>query len=157
MSFEKCIEYVFHDEGGLNLSAGEPGGGSNMGVSLTVLREFRKNQDLTLDDLSKLTPEEAGQIYRKIYWVPDLPEGIDYAIFDIAINSGLSVAKRIWSIWSAASTGLGLSPQTSIRAICDMRLNYMRTRDTWEKNGKGWTARVNRVIARAEGMIDASV
>ena len=45
-------------------------------------------------DVKALTKAEAGQIYRKNYWDvikgDQLPPGVDYAVFDFAVNSGFS-------------------------------------------------------------------
>lgn len=46
----------------------------------------------TLEDLKALTTAQAGIVYRRNYWDAvvggELPDGVDYALFDFAVNSG---------------------------------------------------------------------
>lgn len=98
--FDAAIEEVLRAEGGLLIDPGEGSGGANMGVSLTVLREHRKNPKLTLEDLKNLTVDEAKEIYKEKYWDKlglDQVQGKLSAILilDQAVNRGLGGVKDL--------------------------------------------------------------
>jgi lysozyme family protein len=121
-------------------------------------------------DVKALTEDEAGDIYRARYWSAvhgdDLPAGVDYAVFDFAVNSG--PARAIMSLQRALGVAddgkLGpltlaalqhANPRKVVNAICDDRLAMMKRLSTWSVFGKGWGRRVADVRVAALSMTDA--
>ena len=47
---------------------------------------------MSIDEMKALTVEDVKPLYKKNYWDrvrgDDLPAGVDYAVFDVAVNSG---------------------------------------------------------------------
>src|SRR5690606_40800811 len=61
------------------------------GVTLATFRaHYGKSK--TVDDLKKITGTQLQKIYKSGYWDKvrgdELPSGVDYAVFDYAVNSG---------------------------------------------------------------------
>ena len=166
--FEACIKYVFASEGGFVNHPKDPGGATNMGVTRATLAAWRK-RPVTVDEVKRLTRAEAERIYKAQYWDTirgdDLPPGVDYAVFDISVNSGpgraarfLQQALRIEAdgvvgaktiAAAAAVSDVGLA-----RDVCARRLAWMRTLKTWRTFGKGWGSRVAEVQRVAVAMAE---
>lgn len=138
--FDRVMEWVFEDEGGVTVSDDEPGGISVYGVSRTAWIEY-SGKPATISEMKSLTKDQAKKFYREAFWnkfATDKPAGLRYAAFDWALNSGIALAAKF------------TSQNQTIDALCDARLAYLRTLLTWPKYGKGWTNRVERVRKRAK-------
>ncbi len=150
-------------EGGFVNNPRDPGGPTNMGITIATFRSFIK-RDGTVADLKAMTFEQAAVVYRAHYWDKvrgdDLPHGVDYAVFDFAVNSGPSRAskflQKIVGVEQDGEIGpitLGATkskdPATVSAALCDNRLAWMRTLRTWSTFKNGWTRRVKEVRAHS--------
>ena len=138
--FDKVMEWVFEDEGGVTISSDEPGGISTWGVSRTAYSEYLK-RPVSLDEMKALTKDEARKFYRDKFWgvvATDKPAGLRYATFDFAINSGIARANEY------------ADQHPTIDALCDARLAYLATLPTAKKYLKGWTNRITRVRQRSK-------
>lgn len=152
-NFDRVMEFVFDDEGGLNIHPDEPDGASNMGISLQTLRRA-KGSGATLEHLKMLTPSDAKQIYRQLYWdaikADELPSGLSYAAFDFAVNSGTSVVDQIGLDDFLTKALKEPSVPEQIDKLSELRIQYMkRNPEKWERYHRGWTNRVDRVENRA--------
>lgn len=90
-SFKNALKLVLVHEGGWADHPRDPGGATMKGVTLVVYqRHFGENKNK--DDLRNITDAELEKIYRSGYWekchCDDLPVGVDYIVFDAAVNSG---------------------------------------------------------------------
>jgi lysozyme family protein len=110
----------------------------------------------------------AKAIYRKRYWdaqrCDDLPAGIDYAVFDYGVNSGIGrsgkVLRRVLGMPDEAGTitdavvaaARAADAAAVITAICNERLRFLKSLKTWDVFGKGWGRRVAEVEAAALAM-----
>lgn len=165
-NFKSALEHVLVHEGGWADHPKDPGGATMKGVTLVTYRRHF-GQDKSKDDLRNITDEQLGQIYRSGYWdkcrCDDLPSGVDYAVFDAAVNSGPGRSAK----WLQAAVGAtqdgGIGPNTLskvgehdpiqvINAMCDRRLSFLRSLSTWSTFGKGWGRRVEGVRATALAM-----
>jgi lysozyme family protein len=115
--------------------------------------------------------DEAKAIYRRHYWdalrCDELPAGVDYAVFDYGVNSGVGrAAKVLQRVCGVKDDGV-LGPLTMaavirqesnalIRAICDERLRFLRSLKSWRVFGRGWSRRVDEVRAAALAMATAA-
>jgi lysozyme family protein len=93
--FEQCLAEVLKQEGGYPDDKRDPGGATNLGVTLHTLAAWRKVEPWTAlgkEAVKALGEDEAAGIYRSLYWqrcnCDALPVGIDLALFDYAVNSG---------------------------------------------------------------------
>lgn len=73
-NFDKAVEVVFDNEGGLSDHPADPGGITNYGITLNVLREdgpfgdIDGDGDIDADDIRQLTIEQAREIYNRQWW-----------------------------------------------------------------------------------------
>lgn len=172
-NFQRALKLVLKHEGGWAYNPKDPGGATMKGVTLANFRKFVK-PNATKADLRNITEEQLATVYRRHFWDEIggavLPDGIDHAAFDYAVNSGPSrPAKALQKIVGVNQDGK-IGPETLkairahdpsglIRALCDQRLAFMKRakgsagalkgKPLWPTFGKGWSARVARVRAEA--------
>lgn len=144
-NFDECLALVLRHEGGYVDHPRDPGGATNKGITLATLAAYR-GQPVTKADVKALGLDEVAAIYRRNYWAriggDALPSGLDYALFDLAVNSGVGKATR----YRDATTG---APADRIRAVCTRRLAFLKALPTWKTFGKGWQRRVEEVQRHA--------
>ena len=165
-NWDTCFAMVLKHEGGFVNHPKDPGGMTNLGVTRTNW-ELYLDRDVTEADMRALTPEMVKPFYKKNYWDrirgDELPSGVDYAAYDLAVNSGTGrAAKYLQRIAGVTEDGV-IGPQ-SLKAIqkcdaedvvdeiCNMRMTFLKNLGTFETFGKGWTVRVNDVKAKATEM-----
>lgn len=162
-NFDRALSAVLRHEGGWADHPKDPGGPTNQGITLATFRKWVK-RDGTAEDLKKITREQVAHIYRKHYWNAvkgdELPGGIDYAVFDFAVNSGpVTAAKHLQRVLGVKVDGiigpitLAVSRKANaasvITTLCENRMAFLRSLKTWGTFGKGWTNRVAGVRALA--------
>jgi lysozyme family protein len=150
-------------EGGWSDDPRDRGGCTNLGVTLPTLSAWRR-RECTPDDLRKLTTDEACALYSARYWGAvqgdKLPPGLDLAVADMAVNSGVrQAAKTLQRVLGAKSDG-HVGPVTLeaarrpglpalVKAFGEARLAFLQRLPAWPTWGKGWTNRVAAVQAEA--------
>ena len=158
-NFEKALAAVLVHEGGFSNLKSDPGGMTNLGCTKAVWEEHC-GHPVDEKTMRGLTPADVGPLYRQKYWNKvcgdDLPAGVDYVVFDAAINSGPGRAAK----WLQACVGVepdgGIGPKTlaAVRAFSakqlvedytKRRLSFLMDLPTWDTFGRGWTRRVNEV------------
>lgn len=172
-NFDRCLAAVLSEEGGFANNAKDPGGATNMGVTLATFQRFIKPKG-TIEDLKALTKDQAGVVFRRQYWDAvlgaKLPDGVDLAVFDFAINSGPDRAIRTLQGLTGATVDGKIGPATLaavekadraqlINDICDERLSFLKRAKNpksgkllWPDFGKGWSSRVLRIRRLALGL-----
>ena len=169
-NFDKALALVLKHEGGYVDHPKDPGGATNKGITIATFRRY-VNPKGTKDDLRRLTTAQAGVVYRKQYWDKvrgdDLPDGVDYAVFDFAVNSGPSrAAKYLQDVLGVAQDGK-IGPATLraanafrasqiIEELCGDRLAFLKRLGTWKTFGRGWSTRVAGVHSEALAMAKQS-
>ncbi|TIO15659.1 MAG: hypothetical protein E5X86_19930 [Mesorhizobium sp.] len=169
-NFDRALSLVLKHEGGYVNHPRDPGGATNKGITIATFRRY-VNAKGTPEDLKRITTAQAGIVYRRQYWDAirgdELPDGVDYAVFDFAVNSGPSrAAKYLQAILGTVQDGR-IGPATIaaskakpagvvIDALCDARLSFLKRLKTWGTFGKGWSARVSSVRFQALVMIKAN-
>ena len=167
-NWDDCFAMVIKSEGGFVNHPKDPGGMTNLGVTRSAWEAFI-NRKVTEDEMRALTPEAVKPFYKALYWDrlkgDVLPDGVDYAAYDFAVNSGPHrAAQYLQEIAGVAVDGM-IGPKSleaikscdakeTADAICDMRLDFLKRLATFETFGKGWTDRVGRVKAKAISMAD---
>ncbi|KGM38762.1 hypothetical protein JY97_14820 [Alkalispirochaeta odontotermitis] len=170
-NFAAALEYVLKHEGGYVNHPKDPGGATNMGVTIGTAKrlgiDVDGDGDTDIVDIQKLTKKDAAKVYRAQYWNKvkgdSLPSGVDYAVFDFAVNSGVSrAAKFLQHVVGAKPDGrigpktlalvAAYDPNKLITRLCNDRLEWLRRLKTFKTFGKGWTRRVNGVLVEAQAM-----
>jgi lysozyme family protein len=162
-NFKRALTLVLKHEGGFVNHPKDPGGATNKGVTIATFRRYVKKNG-SVADLKAITDAQLAQVYRKHYWDAvkgdDLPDGVDYAVFDFAVNSGPSRAARYLQGGMGVVIDGQIGPAT-IRAaqkyssseivnrLCDDRMEFLKNLSTWRTFGKGWTRRVDGVRKEA--------
>ena len=160
-NFPKALAAVLVHEGGFVNNPKDPGGMTNLGCTKAVWEEHC-GHPVDEKAMRALTPADVGPLYKRKYWDKvqgdELPSGVDYVVFDAAINSGAGRAAK----WLQACVGVepdgGIGPKTlaAVRAFdakqliedySKRRLSFMMDLPTWPTFGKGWSRRVSEVEA----------
>ncbi len=84
-------------EGGYVNNPDDPGGATNLGITIKTLRSWRASDAVTKEDVKALTVKEATSIYFIRYWMPLGLDSMTHqslagALFDASVNSGPSQA-----------------------------------------------------------------
>lgn len=137
-TYDEALQQVFVDEGGYSNDRGDPGGPTKYGITIHDARSYWKH-DATAHDVANMPKPVAEDIYKKHYAEPihygDLPAGVDYAVLDYGINSGIHRALRVYNTYKKHT------PVDVINDIYDERLHFLRSLHTWSLFGKGWKRR----------------
>jgi lysozyme family protein len=167
-TFLLALPRVLKHEGGFVDHPSDPGGATNKGVTIGTLKrlgiDVDSDGDVDVVDLMALRLEHLELIYRIFYWdavrADLLPSGLDYAVFDFAVNSGPArAAEHLQRIVGVTADG-DIGPMTLaavarhdaatlVEALCNSRLRFLKGRKIWATFGKGWTRRVEEVRAQA--------
>ena len=165
-NWENAFAAVLKHEGGYVNHPKDPGGRTNLGVTQRAWEEY-VDRDVTEAEMRALTPEIVKPFYKTKYWDKirgdELPSGVDYAAYDLAVNSGVGrAAKYLQKIAGVPADGiigpksmeaiLSCNPEETVDALCDMRLDFLQRLPTWDTFGKGWGRRVEEVKAKASAM-----
>ncbi|MFA5897870.1 MAG: glycoside hydrolase family 108 protein [Hyphomicrobium sp.] len=165
--FERALREVLKHEGGYVNHPKDPGGATNKGITQRVYDDYRKSIAASTRSVKFLTEGEIGYIYRAKYWNlikgDTLPPGLNYVVFDGAVNSGCAqsakwLQRALRPHYAGAVDGL-IGPGTLqalreypdldklIVDICAQRLAFMKSLRGWPTFGKGWSRRVSAVSA----------
>ena len=163
-NFDECLKMLLHHEGGYINHPSDPGGETNLGVTKKVYQEWGGTKDM-----KDLTVEDVAPIYKKEYWdrckCDDLESGVDWAVFDWAVNSGTGrAAKAIQKICGAAQDG-AIGPKTLaligkqntqyvVEEFGKIRQDFYESLKTFDTFGKGWTRRNKETTEKALEMIE---
>jgi lysozyme family protein len=162
-NFPEALRLVLLHEGGYVNHPRDPGGATNFGVTQRVYDAHRRRKALPLQSVKSITQADVAAIYREMYWdrvrADDLPKGLDYAVFDFAVNSGpgraIPAMQRAIGAKPDGAIGpvtLELSrkdPPLSIRRLCADRMSFLRRLSHFDVFGRGWTRRVRDVERKA--------
>jgi lysozyme family protein len=157
-SYNAALTRLLRDEGGYTDHPSDPGGPTNFGITLADARRYWKG-NATADDVRALPQSVARKIYREHYWnalrCDELPAGVDYAVFDYGVNSGIGragkVLRRVLTLsdrTSAVSDDVIAAARAAaardvVTGICTERLAFLKSLKTFPVFGRGWTARVS--------------
>jgi lysozyme family protein len=169
-SYDAALARLLAHEGGYTNHPADPGGPTNFGITIVDYRKYVK-PDATAADVRGMKLDEAKAIYRAKYWDAQrcdaLPAGVDYAVFDYGVNSGIGrsgkVLRRVLRLPDGTSVvndaviaaAGAVDAKVLIAAICDERLRFLQSLKTWPVFGAGWGRRVAEVRAAALAMATA--
>jgi len=162
-NWDAALAAVLHHEGGFVNHKDDPGGMTNLGCTKTTWEKWC-GHPVDEADMRALTPADVAPLYKDKYWdkvkADELPAGVDYVVFDTAINSGPGRAAKLLQEAIGTTPDGAIGPLT-LRAVAampaadvintfqDRRLAYLQTLPTWSTFGRGWGRRVEegRVLA----------
>lgn len=165
-TYETALRRVLAHEGGYSNHPSDHGGPTNFGITIADYRKYAKPH-ATAADVKAMRLDDAKAIYRAHYWdalgCDELPAGLDYAMFDYGVNSGIGRAGRVLRRLAGASgdgpldAALLVAVRKSnardlIMRLCDERLSFLKRLKTWPVFGAGWGRRVAEVRATALAM-----
>ncbi len=166
-TLDDCLLFTLREEGGFVNDPRDPGGATNMGVTLATLRVWRDDPHLGVTDVRALTRDMVTSIYGADYWnklrCDALPSGLDLMVFDFAVTSGtLRSAKMLQGVLGLVGSAVdgSIGPDTLHRAqtctcadvvprLGDLHAAYYRGLSTFHVFGAGWLARTARRKATA--------
>ena len=170
-NYGAALTRLLQHEGGYTNHPDDPGGPTNFGITIADYRRYAK-ADATAADVRAMSVDEAKAIYRKRYWdaqrCDELPAGVDYAIFDYGVNSGVGrsgkVLRRMLKLADDSTrvtdqvivAARAADARALVAAICDERLRFLKSLRTWPVFGAGWGRRVAEVKTVALSMTQAS-
>lgn len=174
-NWDKSFDLVIKSEGGFTNDERDPGnklpdgrkGCTMLGCTQANWERFI-NKQVTQDDMKKLTPSDVKPLYKANYWDAvkgdELPSGVDYAVFDFAINSGPGQSRKTLqrALRVIPDGVLGQNTLKAIQAADGTRLledfSIEKTRfyqglAAFDTYGKGWLKRVAEVKEIATKML----
>ena len=90
-NWKRSFELMLKSEGGWSNHSADPGGMTNLGVTKRVWEQW-VGRESNEKEMRSLTPAMVEPLYKCKYWdackCDDLPEGLDYLVFDFAVNAG---------------------------------------------------------------------
>ena len=175
--FSAALANVLVHEGGYSNHPKDPGGATKWGVTQRVYDNYRKSLGKKPQQVKNINAAERDAIYRNLHWAPikgdQLPAGVDYALFDGSVNSGVSqsvkwVQRALGSAYSGSIDGImgALTVKAIIdfpdhdlliAKILDRRLAFLKALKTWNTFGKGWGNRVVQVKKIGQAWATGSV
>jgi lysozyme family protein len=162
-NFERALAAILREEGGYADHPADPGGATMMGITHATLADWR-GAAVTKADVRNLSRAEASAIYRARYWDAvrgdQLPEGLDLALFDLAVNSGPTRAIRLLQRSLGLKEDGRIGPATfraiaggvirhQVAALMAERRRFLEGLSTWPVFGRGWGKRLKRIEAEA--------
>lgn len=178
-SFKAAMTAVLKYEGGKVDDPRDPGGRTNQGVTQKVFNAYLASKKKPMRDVYSMTATERDDIYRARYWNlvsgDKLPPGVDFVVFDGAVNSGVAQSVK-WLQRSLIDFGnysgkvdgvMGIMTLNAVAKhpdhdqlvalICARRMAFLKSLRTWKTYGRGWSIRVSHVEAMGQAMAMGSV
>jgi len=170
-TFDTCLAFTLREEGGYVDNPVDPGGATNMGITLATYRQWSDNPDLGPTQVQAMTERTAKAIYRSLYWNPlradALPAGVDLSVFDMGVNAGIwgsaKILQRTLGFTGEEVDGcigpetLGavakFDPRTLVNDLAERQAAYYRSLFDFSTFGTAWLNRTEARRRAALGMI----
>ena len=166
-NWKQAFDLMLKSEGGYVHHPSDPGGRTNLGVTQTTWENWvGRGSDEA--EMRGLTPEKVEPMYKKKYWDAvrgdELPMGLDYLMFDFAVNAGAGRAIKTLQTAVGVTPDGGFGPMTmaAVQAVDPNELierfsqakeDFYRSLTTFATFGKGWLNRVADVKVKATSML----
>jgi lysozyme family protein len=167
-NYQASLNHVLQSEGGWSDNPADSGGATMKGITLSTYQKWKGNPHISKDDLKAISDQDVYDLYKQNYWDnikgDDLPSGVDYAVFDAAVNMGVGRASKL--IQTAAGVPAdGVIGNGTVEAIKNANPTELMDKFSTEKEdfykslptfgtfGKGWLNRVAQVKTTSESMM----
>jgi len=166
-NWKRSFELMLKSEGGYISHPQDPGGRTNLGVTQRVWEQW-VGRESNEKEMRSLTPAMVEPLYKRKYWdvcrCDDLPEGLDYLVFDFAVNAGPGRSIKILQTAVGTTPDGVIGPKTlaAVRAIDPHELiekfsvaktEFYESLPTFPTFGRGWLNRVADVKVKASNML----
>jgi len=174
-NWDKSFNMVIAHEGGFTNDERDPGNklpdgrkGSTMLGCTQANWEKYIGHEVTQDDMKALKKEDVKPLYKRDYWDAvrgdDLPAGVDYAVFDFAINAGPAAARKMIQKALGVTADGAIGPATMkaiqeadgkdlLNKFSHSKEAFYKSLPTFQTYGKGWLKRVADVQTSASTML----
>lgn len=168
-NYPEALRLVLTHEGGFVDHPKDPGGATNKGITQAVYSAYRRSIGSSELSVRYIKDEEMQAIYRLQYadriMFDELPIGVDYAVFDFAVNSGVARAVKYLQRVVGADTDGIMGRKTLaavldyhdhielVKLLCEGRRMFVRRLKTYSTFGRGWERRIDAVDVTARAMI----
>jgi lysozyme family protein len=170
--FSECLAFTLRAEGGYVDNPDDPGGATNMGITLATYRTWSDDPSAGVSQIRDLTMRTAGAIYRTLYWNPlrgdALPAGVDLSVFDFGVNAGVWRSGRVLQLalgFSSDTVDGCVGPETLaaadkaavqelIESLASRQAMYYRSLKDYSFFGQGWLKRTETRRDAALAMLD---
>jgi lysozyme family protein len=166
-NWNNSFNLMLKSEGGFVNHPSDPGGMTNLGVTKATWENWvgRESDEA---EMRGLTPEKVEPLYKKKYFDAvrgdELPMGLDYLMFDFAVNAGAGRAIKTLQTAVGVTPDGGFGPMTmaAVQAVDPVDLierfsqtkeDFYRSLTTFATFGKGWLNRVADVKVKASAML----
>jgi len=166
-NWPQSFRLMLASEGGFSNHPSDPGGMTNLGVTKATWENWvgRESDEA---EMRGLTPEKVEPLYKKKYFDAvrgdELPMGLDYLMFDFAVNAGAGRAIKTLQTAVGVTPDGGFGPMTmaAVQAVDPVDLierfsqakeDFYRSLTTFATFGKGWLNRVADVKVKASAML----
>lgn len=155
MSFDRAVAHVLRWEGNETNNPLDPGGYSRYGLSQRAYPAL---------DLRTITQAQAAEIYRRDYWTAirgdELPDRVAFALFDAAVNVGVTQAVKFLQRAVGVHVDGVLGPVTLdavrnvdahklLRELAVERVLFYVGLQSFSIFGRGWLRRTLDTVMRA--------
>jgi len=166
-NFNEALKAILKHEGGFVNHSKDPGGMTNLGVTKKVWEEW-VGHPVGEKEMRALTPDTVAPMYKKKYWdavkADELPMGLDYLMFDFAINAGPGRAAKTMqkAIGTTPDGAIGPKTMAALKAAdpTDLIAKFSMEKELFYKAlptfatfGKGWLRRVDEAKSHAVTML----
>jgi len=166
-NFNASLQHILKSEGGWSDHPSDPGGATMKGVTLETYRHYKMNPHITKDQLRNISDAEISDIYKVGYWDKcrcyDLPSGIDFLVFDAAVNMGVGRSSKLLQEAVGVSADGVIGPITiaaanaadvdlTIERFSQLKEAFYRSLPTFGTFGNGWLNRVVSTKAFAQSL-----
>lgn len=178
-NYPQMQRWIGLSEGGFIDHPDDPGGATDRGITQATFDAWRRRLGEPLEPVRGISKAEAERIiafqYLDRVGADELPAGLDYAVADFAVNSGVSRAarelQRVLGVTvdgvvgvqtlAAANRLSAQGVEEVIIALCEGRMAFLKRLRHWGTFGRGWTRRVMGerpgIQHRDNGVIDRAV
>ena len=170
-NWDKAFAEVIKSEGGYVNDPHDHGGETNLGVTKKAWAEYL-GRPIADGEMRALTVDVVKPFYKKLYWDKvhgdELPGGLDYAVFDFAVNAGPGRAakflQRAVGVADDGAIGPGTmnavrnaDPKHALDGFTSAKESFYKglvdKNPDQQKFFKGWMNRVSHVHGVAETLL----
>ena len=175
-NWQNSFELVMDSEGGFTTDPDDRGnhmpdgrpGATNLGVTM-ITWEMYVERKATIEEMKALTKKDVEPLYKRLFWDrvwgDKMPGGIDYLLFDFAVNAGVGRSVKCLQECVGAHPDGGMGPLTFAATVthdaADLIDKFSEAKIAYYKSlnnptyEKGWLNRVATARVEADAMLNA--